>query len=79
MTPQLNFTPLPLVGEGQGEGAIGFHTPHPNLPPQGGKGQETVILLAIRPHLVQQDKKWLGNTIVFVAGGNHAAFWSKSH
>jgi class 3 adenylate cyclase len=32
--------PSPLVGEGQGEGAkmSAVHTPHPNLPPQGGKG-----------------------------------------
>ncbi|HEV8711751.1 MAG TPA: adenylate/guanylate cyclase domain-containing protein [Candidatus Binatia bacterium] len=33
--------PSPLVGEGQGEGATGrasiVTTPHPNLPPQGGK------------------------------------------
>jgi adenylate cyclase len=33
--------PSPLVGEGQGEGALGMSTavttPHPDLPPQGGK------------------------------------------
>src|SRR5262249_7433898 len=36
--------PSPLVGEGQGEGASGkagaARTPHPGLPPQGGKEPE---------------------------------------
>ncbi len=37
--------PSPLAGEGQGEGAFGrtgaAQTPHPNLPPQGGKESKT--------------------------------------
>jgi class 3 adenylate cyclase len=37
------WVPSPLAGEGQGEGATvsarATHPPHPNLPPQGGKGK----------------------------------------
>ncbi|MBI3246176.1 MAG: AAA family ATPase [Deltaproteobacteria bacterium] len=41
LTAIAQLVPSPLVGEGQGEGGKNnaIHTPHPNLPPQGGKGR----------------------------------------
>ena len=44
MFMQRIWVPSPLAGEGQGEGAFGraviVNTPHPGLPPQGGKEEE---------------------------------------
>src|SRR6266545_4037982 len=43
--------PSPLAGEGQGEGAQGSatagDTPHPDLPPQGGKGPRHRIMFNV--------------------------------
>jgi class 3 adenylate cyclase/predicted ATPase len=48
--------PSPLAGEGQGEGVkittSALSTPHPNLPPQGGKEQSLQVRIGIHTGLV---------------------------
>src|SRR5262245_61599340 len=50
------WVPSPLAGEGQGEGAkvctVATHTPHPNLPPQGGKEKSLQVRIGIHTGLV---------------------------
>src|SRR5439155_1854949 len=48
--------PSPLAGEGQGEGAkvstVATLTPHPGLPPQGGKEKSLQVRIGIHTGLV---------------------------
>jgi hypothetical protein len=47
--PGLCFTHMssPLAGEDTGGGYEGHFTPHPNLPPPGGKGHKSLQRLAL--------------------------------
>src|SRR5712692_8782001 len=57
-----SFTPSPLVGEGQGEGACGSAQaatpPLPDLPPRGGKESEGVAQSLKSPHLLLSRDQW---------------------
>ena len=51
-----HWVPSPLAGEGQGKGAkastVPVLTPHPNLPPQGGKEKSLQVRIGIHTGLV---------------------------